>query len=598
MPATAASPEIVRVWTPERIAADIEGYLRAREQLELVRFVVVGSVDDGKSTLIGRLLYETGSLYEDHIEQARQASTQKQSVDIDFSLFTDGLKAEREQGITIDVAYRHFASERRKFIIADTPGHLQYTRNMATGASTSDVAVILIDARLGVLGQSRRHAYIASLLGIRQLAVCVNKMDLVEWSEARYREIAAEFRTFSQSLGFAGVTFFPISAKQGDNVVTPSERTPWHAAERASVGDATVLAFLETVPVARDPARETFRFPVQYVLRPHLDYRGFAGQIASGRVREGDDVVVLPSGRRTCVRSVDVVHSRPEGRVAVVSVPEASAPMSVTVRLADEVDVSRGDLIVHATALPNISRAIEATVVWLDERPLDKRRAFLLKHASRVVPARVAEVLARTDLESLTESPVEGEPIEMNEIARVVVETRRPFAWDPYEANRSLGAFVLIDALTNDTVAAGMIRGQPTTPRAADTGEGPEDLATLVPPDERRSRLSQSGAIVWIDSATGSGWESAWALERALFDQGAVAHVLSARVGVEALTACADAGIVVLCVAGHAPVEMRAAVGVGGCAVVDFESRESDEMLAARVERAIARLRAADVFVK
>ena len=345
--------------------ADIEGYLARHEQKELCRFVAVGSVDDGKSTLIGRLLYESKGLYEDQLHAVKRATRQRaadgEPEEIDFSLFTDGLKAEREQGITIDVAYRYFSTEKRKFIIADTPGHVQYTRNMATGASTADVAIILIDARLGVLPQSRRHAYIAHLLGIRHLLVAVNKMDLVDYARPRFEELSAAFGAFASRLSFESVRFFPISAKRGDNVVTPSARTPWF-------DGGTLLSHLETVPLRRDRRAEPLRLPVQIVLRPHLDYRGFAGQLGSGTVRRGDEIVVLPSGKRARVRAIDTW----EGEIE-----EAAAPMSIALRLDQEVDVSRGDLLAGVDDPPRIERRFEAMLVWLSERPFDPARALL-----------------------------------------------------------------------------------------------------------------------------------------------------------------------------------------------------------------------------
>ena len=314
---------------------DVEEHLQRHQQKELLRLVVVGSVDDGKSTLIGRLLHDTHGVYDDQLLAVKRASSQA-GMEIDFSLFTDGLKAEREQGITIDVAYRYFATEQRKFIIADTPGHIQYTRNMATGASTANVALILIDARLGVLTQSRRHAYIASLLGIPHLLVCINKMDLVDFSREVYESISAEFRAFAGQLDFKDVSFVPVSALRGDNIVEKSGAAPWYTGP-------SVLSFLETVPIAADRDLDHFRYPVQYVLRPHLNYRGFAGEIASGRVRRGDPILVLPSRRLTRVASIDAFEG---------SLESASAPLSVTLTLADEVDVSRGDMLVHPDDVP------------------------------------------------------------------------------------------------------------------------------------------------------------------------------------------------------------------------------------------------------
>jgi bifunctional enzyme CysN/CysC/sulfate adenylyltransferase subunit 1 len=431
---------------------------------ELVRLVVIGSVDDGKSTLIGRLLYETGALFDDQVDQVRRAS--RNGDPIDFSLFTDGLKAEREQGITIDVAYRYFETGRRRFILADTPGHAQYTRNMATGASTAEVALILVDARLGALPQTRRHAAIASLLGIPRLLVAVNKMDLVAFDQSVFERIAEEVRALASPLGFRQLTFLPVSARLGDNVARASARMPWH-------GGGTVLGFLEAVEVARDRTRAPLRFPVQTVLRPRLDFRGLAGQIASGTVAVGDEVVVLPSGARTRVRAIETFEG---------SLPRASAPMSVVVRLVDEVDAGRGDLLAHPHSAPSVGRNVEATAVWLTARPLDTRRAYLLKQTTRTVPARIAAVRSRLDLETMAESRAPS--LGLNDIGRIGVRCARPVAADPYAANRATGSFILIDALTNETAAAGIILASP----------GPE--AVQPDPQARETTLVTAGGLL------------------------------------------------------------------------------------------------------
>jgi bifunctional enzyme CysN/CysC/sulfate adenylyltransferase subunit 1 len=420
------------------IRSDIEAYLRRYQDKELLRFVAVGSVDDGKSTLIGRLLFDTGSVYDDQLAAVRKA-TQMEGVEIDLSLLTDGLAAEREQGITIDVAYRYFNTERRKFIIADTPGHVQYTRNMVTGASTANAAIILIDARLGVLQQSRRHAYIASLLGIPRLAVCVNKMDLVQYERGVFDAIRAEFASFTENLSFAGVTFFPISALQGANCVHRSALTPWYAGP-------TVLEFLESVPVQEGLDLDRFRYPVQYVIRPNLDYRGFAGRVASGVVRKGDSIVVLPSGRTTRVKAIDTF----EGEIDT-----AFAPQSVTLRLEDEVDVSRGDMLVHPSAIPTSARTFDAHVVWLSESPLDRAKTYLLKHTTQTVRAGIDRIHWRKDMDTLEE--VETPTLGLNDIGRVTLTAHRTVFVDAYATNRETGSFILIDTLTNGTVAAGMI---------------------------------------------------------------------------------------------------------------------------------------------
>jgi bifunctional enzyme CysN/CysC len=499
----------------ELIERDIERYLEIHENKELLRFVAVGSVDDGKSTLIGRLLHDTHGLYEDQLSAVKRASRQKTGAEIDFSLFTDGLKAEREQGITIDVAYRYFSTEKRKFIIADTPGHVQYTRNMATGASTANVAVILIDARLGVLQQSRRHAYIASLLGIPELAVCVNKMDLVGWSREVFDAITEEFRAFAGKLGFSGVQFIPVSALEGDNVVARSDKLGWY-------DGPTLLQHLERVPVGRKEGQGSFRFPVQYVIRPDLSYRGFAGVVASGRVECGDPILVLPSGKRSRVASIDTFDGPLE---------RAFAPLSVTLRLADEIDVSRGDMLVHPDARPQVGRRFDAMLVWMSERPLDRGKSYLLKHATQVVRAEVDHVAFVTDMETL--APVPASHLELNEIGQVSIACHRPIFFDDYRKHRSTGAFILIDSLTNNTVAAGMIlEGAP----AASDWESRERLdrpRTQVSPLERLDRLGQQGLTIWLTGLPAAGKSAiAYALERRLYDLGRIASVVDPHDGV------------------------------------------------------------------
>lgn len=489
--------------TKHNLAGD--SFLDKHQQKELLRLVVVGSVDDGKSTLIGRLLHDTEGVYEDQLSAVKKASSQA-GMDIDFSLFTDGLKAEREQGITIDVAYRYFSTEGRKFIIADTPGHVQYTRNMATGASTASVALILIDARLGVLQQSRRHAYIASLLGIPHLAVAVNKMDLVGFDQTTYQNIVEEFSAFCSALGFQGVRFIPVSALQGDNIVAPSAAAPWY-------DGPTVLGYLETVPTAVGASEVDFRFPVQTVIRPHLNYRGYAGSIASGEVRPGDPVRVLPSQRLTRVKSIDTY----EGAIQV-----AAAPCSVTLTLEDEIDISRGDMLVAAENGPQALSRFEANVVWMHERPLDPDKSYLVKHTTQRVRARASRVLHRTDLEKL--SPEPATTLELNDIGRVRFECQRPLFCDPYTQNRSTGAFVVVDSLSNLTVAAGMV-AEETEPGPAHPGGFGQ--ASQVSQTEREARLGQRGRALLIVGPPGSGKTAlAYAVERLLWDRGHVAMVI------------------------------------------------------------------------
>ena len=494
----------------DQISNDILGYLEQHQQKELLRFVSVGSVDDGKSTLIGRLLHDTHGIYEDQLSAVKRASG-RAGMEIDFSLFTDGLKAEREQGITIDVAYRYFSTAKRKFIIADTPGHVQYTRNMATGASTANVAIILIDARLGVLQQSRRHAYIASLLGIPHLFVGINKMDLESYSQDVFNRIREEFANFLAPLGFKGVRFIPMSALKGDNVVHRSDSMPWYDGN-------TLLEHLESVPIASDWNHADFRYPVQYVLRPDLNYRGFSGAIASGVVKKGDKIMVLPSRRTSTVVAIDTFDGEKE---------EAFAPMSVTLRLADEIDISRGDMLVHPDNVPHVAQRFETMLVWLSERPLDRQKSYLLKHTTQMVRASVEHVSYTTDLETLQQTPATR--LELNDIGRVTLSCQRPIYFDAYKKNRGTGAFILIDSLTNNTVAAGMI----LEVDAGATGQeelgsaSPDRPRTQVSPDERSERLGQKGATVWLTGLPASGKSAiAFALERRLFDQKRLAFVV------------------------------------------------------------------------
>ena len=484
------------------IQTDILAYLEQHQNKELLRFVSVGSVDDGKSTLIGRLLHDTHGIYEDQLSAVKRASN-KVGRELDLSLFTDGLKAEREQGITIDVAYRYFSTAKRKFIIADTPGHVQYTRNMATGASTANVAVILIDARLGVLPQSRRHAYIASLLGIPHLCVCINKMDLVDYAEARFDELSTKFGDFASGLGFRGVEFIPISALVGDNCVHKSKNTAWYSGK-------TLLEHLETVPVTSSHNYENFRLAVQSVLRPDLDYRGFSGTIASGVVKAGDPVMVLPSGKLSRITSIDTFEGPKES---------AHAPTAVTLRLADEVDASRGDMLVHPHDVPEATRRFDAMLVWMSERALDPQKSYLLKHTTQLVRADIEQVAWTMDLETLKQAPASR--LLLNDIGRVTIGCHRPIFHDPYRKNRATGAFILIDSLTNNTVAAGMIlEGDAAPPRSA-SKQPPAlvDYRTQVSPDERSERLGQKGCTVWLTGLPASGKTAiAYALERRLFD--------------------------------------------------------------------------------
>ncbi|MDG1478645.1 MAG: sulfate adenylyltransferase subunit CysN [Myxococcota bacterium] len=531
------------------IKDNILGYLDKYEHKELLRFVAVGSVDDGKSTLIGRLLHDTGMVYEDQLAAVKKASS-IEGEEIDFSLLTDGLAAEREQGITIDVAYRYFSTDRRKFIIADTPGHVQYTRNMVTGASTANVGIILIDARLGVLPQSRRHAYIASLLGIPHLMVCVNKMDLVDYSEEVYTKIESDFRSFEGELGFDDITFFPVSALKGVNVVTNSEKTPWYTGP-------SVLKYLEVVEISDDLNLEDFRFPVQSTLRPNLDYRGFTGQIASGTVKIGDTIMALPSGKQSTVTAIDESTGNvSRGDFSVTSLEAASTPRSVTLCLADEIDVSRGDMMVLADNRPTVSRTFDAHLVWMSEEELDREKSYLIKHTTQTVRCQVGEVHWKKDMEDLTD--IDTDTLGLNDIGRVTFTCTRALYADSYRDNRTTGAFILIDSATNNTVASGMI----------DLKRGSQDLDALlretragsglrpksqVSPRERHDRMGQTGATIWLTGLPGSGrWALAYALERRLFDDGHTATVVDPRYEdlrgiISACKAATDAGLTTIC---------------------------------------------------
>lgn len=410
----------------------------------LLRFTTAGSVDDGKSTLIGRLLYDSKSIFQDQLEALEKESKQKGLEGADLSLLTDGLRAEREQGITIDVAYRYFATPKRKFIIADTPGHIQYTRNMVTGASTADLAIILIDARNGLVEQTHRHSFIASLLGLQHLVVCVNKMDLVDYDEDAYRKIVAEFKSFSSRLDIKDITFIPISALKGDNVVDSSKNMSWY-------GGSTLLHHLENVHVGADRNLQDCRFPVQYVVRPqtddHRDFRGYAGRIASGVFKKDDAVVALPSGRETTIDTIKLGDEEKE-----IAFP----PLSVVMTLTDDIDLSRGEMLVRKNNQPEMINEIDAKICWLDSRPMNPSSRLVLRHLSQEVRAKISEVLYRIDINTLHRDE-ENRDVAMNDIARIRIKTSSPILADPYRTNRTTGAFILVDPSTHATVAAGVI---------------------------------------------------------------------------------------------------------------------------------------------
>jgi len=482
----------------ELISQDILAYLKQHENKDLLRFLTCGNVDDGKSTLIGRLLYDSKLIYEDQLQAVTRDSKKVGTTGDapDLALLVDGLQAEREQGITIDVAYRYFSTEKRKFIIADTPGHEQYTRNMATGASTCDLAIILIDARYGVQTQTRRHTYIASLLGIKNIIVAINKMDLVEFSEARFNEIQADYANFVNQLGDrkpSNIIFTPISALNGDNVVNKSANTPWYTGE-------TLMGTLESVEINRDTAQRDFRFPVQYVNRPNLDFRGFAGTIALGEINVGDKVVALPSGKSSTVKEIVTFDGNLE---------HAFAGQAVTLTLNDEIDVSRGNMLVRADqAVPAISRSVKATVVWMADQPLVLGKLYNIKIGTQTVPAKVTAINFRTNVNTLEQMQVDH--LELNAIANVTVEFDAPVVFDRYQDSRYTGSFIFIDRLNNVTIGAGMVE------------ESVEWTAHSNPvtAEDRAARLGQKPVSITVSA---KALENAQALENLLLQQGIVA---------------------------------------------------------------------------
>jgi len=465
------------------IAEDIEAYLHQHEHKSLLRFLTCGSVDDGKSTLIGRLLYDSKMIFEDQLA-ALEADSKKvgtQGGDIDFALLVDGLSAEREQGITIDVAYRFFSTEKRKFIVADTPGHEQYTRNMVTGASTADAAIILIDARKGVLTQTRRHSYLVSLLGIRHVVLAVNKMDLVDWSRETFDAIVADYRAFADQIGIRAFTAIPMSALKGDNITEPSAKAPWYAGP-------PLMRWLEDAPVEDIQQDKPFRMPVQWVNRPDLDFRGFSGQIASGVVRPGDRVKALPSGRESTVARIVTFTG---------DLPQAVAGQSVTLTLADEIDVSRGDILATAASPPEVADQFESTLVWFDDEGLLPGRPYLMKIGARIVPVQVGEPKHKVNVNTLEK--LAARRLELNEIGVCNLSLASPIAFDPYAENKDTGGFILIDRITNRTVGAGLLhfalrRSQNIHWQAMDVNKA-----------ARAQSLGQTARVVWFTGLSGSG---------------------------------------------------------------------------------------------
>ncbi|MBL1244733.1 MAG: sulfate adenylyltransferase subunit CysN [Sulfurimonas sp.] len=427
--------------TTEKITTDIEAYLKEHENKDMLRFLTCGSVDDGKSTLIGRMLYDSKMIFDDQLASAESESKKYGTTGekIDMALLVDGLQSEREQGITIDVAYRFFATENRKFIIADTPGHEQYTRNMVTGASTSDVAIILIDARKSILTQTKRHSFIVNLLGIEHVVVAINKMDLVDFSEEVYNKILQEYTELADTLGIKNTYFIPLSALDGDNVVNKSENTPWYDGK-------PLLELLNTMDISKEVKEEDFRFPVQYVNRPNLDFRGFCGTVAMGSVKVGDAITVLPSGKTTKVKSI--INAGED-------VEEAYEKMAITITTTQELDISRGDMLVHTNALPQVSNALKVMLVWMDEKPMNISRTYDIKRATSVITGTFEHIHYKIDVNTYNKEEVKE--LELNDIALCNMLLTRPIAADKYTENRLTGSFIVVDRITNNTVGAGMI---------------------------------------------------------------------------------------------------------------------------------------------
>jgi bifunctional enzyme CysN/CysC len=503
------------------IQSDILAYLAQHERKDLLRFLTCGNVDDGKSTLIGRLLHDSKLIYEDQLAAIKADSRKFNTTggeEVDLALLVDGLQAEREQGITIDVAYRYFSTAKRKFIIADTPGHEQYTRNMATGASTCDLAIILVDARHGVRTQTRRHTFIVSLLGIRHVVVAVNKMDIVAWSEEVFEKIRKDYLEFAGPLGIPDIHFIPISALKGDNIVNPSAAMGWYRGP-------TLMHHLESVQIAGDRNLADFRFPVQHVNRPNLDFRGFCGTVASGVVRPGDEVKVLPSGKSNRVKSIVAF----EGEL-----PEAFAGQAVTLTLEKEVDVSRGDMLVHPDNVPHVDEGFEAMLVWMAEEPMKPGRQYLVKLASKTAPGVVSRIRHRVDVNTLAHEP--ASELKLNEIGRCVVDLNQPAAFDAYRRNRATGAFVVVDRLTNGTVGAGMILEHEEKAAGGQEVEAALErhrarFVSRVTPRQKETRLGQKALTILLTGLPCSGKAAtAYQVEKKLSDLGRAVHVVDAAV--------------------------------------------------------------------
>ncbi|MFP6906755.1 MAG: sulfate adenylyltransferase subunit CysN [Verrucomicrobiota bacterium] len=502
------------------ISKDIEAYLRKHQAKDLLRLIAAGSVDDGKSTLIGRLLYDAKVIYEDQLAALKEDSVTHGTTGTDFdpALLTDGLIAEREQGITIDVAYRYFSTKKRNFIIADCPGHQQYTRNMATGASNCNLAIILIDARNGVIEQTKRHSFISRLLGIRHLVVCINKMDLVDYSEDVFEQIRTDYEDFAARLEATEINFIPISALEGDNVVDRSEHMPWYTG-------APLLRHLENVSIVSDQNLIDLRYPVQYVARPDPDFRGFAGTVASGIIRKGDEILAMPSRQTSQVKSINTF----EGEI-----DEAFPPMAVMITLDDEIDLSRGDMIVHPNNLPRLEAEFDAMVVWMNDKALEVGRVYTFKSATTTVPGRVDSIQYAINVNTLHRE--EQSELMVNDIGRVSIKLQKPLCHDPYSKNRTTGSLIIIDRVNNLTLGAGMIieRGARATKPATEVSKAAEptsknirEEASLVGAAEREALLKQKPVTIWLTGLSGSGKSTiSQALEERLVQSGQAAYVL------------------------------------------------------------------------
>jgi len=492
----------------------IEDFLAQDERKDLLRLLTAGSVDDGKSTLIGRLLNDSKRLYDDQLAALVRDSKRVGNAgeEIDYALLLDGLKAEREQGITIDVAYRYFSTSKRKFIIADTPGHEQYTRNMVTGASTAHLAIVLIDARKGVITQTKRHSFLISLLGIKHVVVAVNKMDLVNYAEDVFQQIRSDYLDFTTRLQIPDIQFIPLSALKGDNIVDRGEHMPWY-------DGPSIMSLLETIPATADRNFVDFRFPIQMVSRPNLDFRGFAGRLSSGVIRVGEEVVALPSGQTSVIKSIETLGS---------PVEYAYPPQSIMLTLEDEIDISRGDMLVRTNNRPHVERHFEAMLVWMDEKPLDLNQQFIIKHTTQKTKARIDKIRYAVDVNTLQRADVES--FELNQIGRVVLTTTRALLFDSYTKNRQTGSFILIDPLTHNTSAVGMIIdriGPESLPsKITRPAEQARDRSSVTP-TEREIRLSQKPMTYWFTGLHASGkTEIAYQLEHSLFDLGKTVVVL------------------------------------------------------------------------